>query len=599
MNWLVCFEKGALSIGSIIVILFNMDFALSAEEPIHDETFSTLRGVTATATRTEKDAFEVPESVSIVDQRQIEREQPQNFGEILQYLPNIDIAGGPRGIGNQVNIRGLSDDRILFLIDGARQNFNRAHNSPVFLDPDLLKQVEVVRGPASAVWGSGALGGVVAFQTKDAADLLNPGAQFGAQIKGGYQDVNDQWLGGASVFGLAGDSLDYLLDFSYRDAGNLRLGSGADLDNSAFDSYSGLAKFSFSPDPYNSLGFSALTFDQSGAVPSNPQTFSTVNDLVDRDTRQRNFALRYDYNNPENPYLNPEFLVYYNATQIDETRRADSREDTTDFNTIGVNARNNVRVPEFGPAAQLLGFGVDYFHNEAESRRNGLRRDSFPDGQSDVTGLYIQDEVTLWKRLLLIPGLRWDRFESRASGASIPAQAEDAFSFKTGLNLALTDWLSVNAAYNEAFRAPDLGELFVSGTHFTCGPGCANLFVPNPNLRPERARNKEIGFRLNRDGLFFEEDQARFQAAYFYNEVTNFIDTEVVFAFRPVPGNPGIGGTTTNVNVTDALLEGFEAGRIPRPRTVRRRNSCLLPTRKPVARKWKPPPALRTNRRCL
>ncbi|MGH8547711.1 MAG: TonB-dependent receptor domain-containing protein, partial [Methylococcales bacterium] len=152
----------------------------------------------------------------------------------------------------------------------------------------------------------------------------------------------------------------------------------------------------------------------------------------------------------------------------------------------------------------------------------------------------------------------WDRFESRASDASIPSQADDALSFKAGFNLPLTDWLSINAAYNEAFRAPDLGELFVSGTHFTCGPGCANLFAPNPNLKPERARNKEIGFRLHRDSLFLDEDRARFRAAYFYNEVTNFIDTQVIFAFRPVPGNPGIGGTTTNVNVTDALLEGFE-----------------------------------------
>ncbi|MGH8556985.1 MAG: TonB-dependent receptor domain-containing protein [Methylococcales bacterium] len=219
-------------------------------------------------------------SVSIVGQGWIEGKQAQNFGEISQNLPNLDIAGGPRAVGNQVNIRGLSDDRILFPIDGARQNFNRAHNSAVFLDPDLLKQIEVVRGPASALWGSGALGGVVAFTTKDAVDLLSPGEQFGAKIKGGYQDVNNQWL--------------------------------------------------------------------------------------------------------------------------------------------GVNARNRARFQNFGPVKQLLGLSVDYFHNEAQGRRNGMRRDSFSDGQSDVTGLYIQDEFTLWKRLSVIPGLRWDRFESRASDASDP-----------------------------------------------------------------------------------------------------------------------------------------------------------------------------------
>ena len=161
--------------------------------------YSTLEGVTATATKTARDPFDVDASVSIVDEERIEATQASNLADLLADLPNVDIAGGPRAIGQRVVIRGLSDNRILFVIDGTRQNYDRAHDSRILIDPDLFKQVEVLRGPASALWGSGALGGVISFTTKDAADLLAPGQTFGARLKLGYQDVNAQPQARAAV----------------------------------------------------------------------------------------------------------------------------------------------------------------------------------------------------------------------------------------------------------------------------------------------------------------------------------------------------------------------------------------------------------------
>ncbi len=149
-----------------------------------------LDTVTVTATKTTRDPFEVAESVSIVDRERIESTQADSLADLLADLPNVDVAGGPRAIGQRVVIRGLSDARILFAIDGARQNYNRAHESRIFLDPELFKRVEVLRGPASTLWGSGALGGVVSFTTVDAADWLAPEQTFGARFRGGYQDVN-------------------------------------------------------------------------------------------------------------------------------------------------------------------------------------------------------------------------------------------------------------------------------------------------------------------------------------------------------------------------------------------------------------------------
>ena len=522
---------------------------------------ASLQGITVFATRTERDVFDVSETVSIVNREQILRKQADDIGDLLEDVPGVAIVGGARNIGKGITIRGLDDSRILFLLDGARQDFNRAHNSRIFLDPELIKQVEVVRGPASAIWGSGALGGVIAFTTKDATDLLLHGKRFGVRVKGGFQSASNRAQGSGSVYGLVGDTFDYLFDFTHRNAlSDIRLGDGSKLKNTRFESYSSLSKFNWNPFLHHNLMFSAQTFDQTGGVPSNARLASTPTNLVDRSTEQRNFTLRYRYENPDNPYLDPEILAFHNVTKSNEKRKFDGRRDLTDFTTTGVNARNSSQIDLMkGRLRQTVTHGIDYFHNEAKAKRNGMPRPSFPDAQTDIVGVYVQDEITILDRLTLTPGVRWDYFESQSDGVQTKSNTDDEVSFKIGGVFRVTDWLSIIGAYNEAFRTPNLGELFTTGTHFTCGPGCANLFIPNPNLRPEKAFNREFGLRLQKEDLIFANDNIRFRGTYFHNRVNNFIDLDVNFTFAPVPGNPGPGGVTTSSNVRNATLKGFEA----------------------------------------
>lgn len=524
-----------------------------------DETAVGLPSIEVTAVKTEREVFEIPESVSLLDRAAIEREQPTHLGDLLEDLPNVAIGGGPRGQGQTVAIRGLSDERILFLIDGARQNFLRGHSTRVFIEPDVLKQVEVLRGPASALWGSGAMGGVVALSTLDAADLLRKDQQVGGRIKLGYQDASDQWLTNAGVYGVTADGqFDYLLDLAYRDADDVRLGDGTDLSNSAFERLSGLAKATWSPDGINSFGVSFMGYDQDGAIPSNPQTEATDDNLVDNSTRQQNLSLTYRHEDTDNTYLRPSLLLYRNTTDIEERRLFDGRLDETSLETLGFDLRNSTRLGDPERSGHVLTYGLDYYLDAVEGARNGQPRDSHPDGETSVLGLYLQDEISLGKRLTLAPGVRWDSFRSKADAEGLRTNEDEAVSAKLGLDVAATDWLSFQASYNEAFRAPSATELFVSGTHFTCGRTCANLFVPNPDLDPEKAHNKEIGLRLREQDLFTAGDEGRFQARAFRNDVTDFIDQIVNFTMRPVAGNSGTGGITSYRNVRDAKLEGFE-----------------------------------------
>lgn len=548
------FQLSALHLG--LLLLFPVTTALAESAAITEDV--ALPQIQVMATKTELDVFTVPESVSVVDRETIEIEQPTNFGDLLLDLPNVAVGGGSRGVGQQVVIRGLSDERLVFLVDGARQNFQRAHNARVFIEPELLRQVEVLRGPASALWGSGAIGGVVALQTVDAQDLLRPGQALGAYGKLGYQDGDGQWLTSASVYGVADEQLDYLLNLSYRDAGDVRLGDGSDLDHSGFERWSGLAKGTWSPDDRNRFGISLSGLNEDGEVPSNPQTEATDANLVERETDQLNLALTYRYEDPSNPWLRPSALVYYNETDIDERRISDGRHDETRLETTGFDLRNSTRFGEGGAISQMLSYGIEYYQDEADSKRDGEPRDGYPGGSQDVLGIYLQDEILIGERWTLVPGIRWDDYETEADDSDLDASKDSAWSAKLGINFAVTDWLSLQASYNEAFRAPSITELFVSGVHFTCGPGCANLFVPNPDLEPEKAHNKEIGLRLRKANLFAGGDEGRFQASFFRNDVEDFIDQIVIFSPFPMPGNPGAGGINTSRNVSDAKLDGFE-----------------------------------------
>ncbi|WP_338073202.1 TonB-dependent hemoglobin/transferrin/lactoferrin family receptor [Halochromatium salexigens] len=517
-----------------------------------------LGPVTVTATKTSRPLDEVPESVSIIDRAEIDQRQPQNLGDLLEDLPNVAVGGGPRGIGQAVTMRGLSDDRILFLLDGARQNFAGAHNARLFVEPDLLRQVEVIRGPASALWGSGAIGGVIALETADASDLLAPGKTLGARARAGYQGVNAQWMSGAAVYGRIDDQLDLLVDLNHRDAGDMRLGDGEDLENSGFERTSGLAKGTWSVDGRNWFSASYLGFSEDGEVPSNAQNEAAPETLVDRTTRQDNMTFRYWRDDADNRSFNPSLLLYRNLTRIDEDRKQDGRSDETELTTIGLDARNTMRLGLSRGIDQIISYGLEYYEDSANAKRDGAPRSSAPDGSQQVISAYLQDEILIGERLSLIPGIRFDDYSSTLNQGSAETNEDSAWSAKIGANLRVTDWLSLQASYNEAFRAPSPAELFVSGVHFTCGRGCQNLFVPNPDLKPEKAHNKEIGLRLSQQDLLADGDRAGFRAAFFRNDVRDFIDREVVFTFRPVPGNPGPGGVTTQENVTDARLEGVE-----------------------------------------
>lgn len=542
------------------------------EETVGDEKNNKIRGMIAKAetetslneenhafepmtvivTRTARSLAELPASVSVLDSEQIMRRQAQSMDDLLQVLPNVDFTSGPRPIGETLTIRGLSSERILTTIDGARQDSSIGHLGRFFIEPDLLKRVDVLRGPASAIYGSGALGGVVTMTTREASDFLAPGQRFGARLKGGYQSVNNESSTSAALFGRASD-WDFLGNFSYRDSDDITLASGQELDSSAAENFSGLARVSYKPGAHR-LRIGGDYFSTEGIFPANPQTVSDgANENAATKIERRTYTFQYSYDDPAHPWFKPKFNAYRNELRDSRNRLESGRQTTSEFVTTGFNLQNSM---DFGDPQdflmQTITLGVNYFKDEEEGREDGNPRPSFPKANSDVWGFYIQDEISLGQYLSLIPAVRYDRYtleiEERAGGST----TDEAISPRIGGMIHLASWLNLWGSYGKAFRAPTLPERFTEGLHFRGVPGRLpdNFFIPNPDLKPETVYTWEAGFKSAWEELLTATDRLNLEFTYFDTKADNFIDLKV----------NTLGGTTQNANLDKARLHGFETG---------------------------------------
>lgn len=523
--------------------------------------------------------------------------QATSVAAALEDIPNVDIRGGSRSIAQKPNIRGLSDNRVVQVIDGVRQNFDLAHRGSYFLPMSLIQEIEVIKGPSSSLWGSGALGGVVAMRTPNALDLLKNNDKFGVKIRQGYQTANNLSERDASVFA-ANDKFDVLISGFYNNADNLRTGKGNKLNNTAYKQFGGLAKFGWQINDANRVELShretrfkqtapsnnevenELTnekiIDQinefhrsnNGSSPKKPSTkefysgvktrFGSVSYLSDQQIPDQSTVFNY-YLTPDNPYLNTHIALYNNKTIEKEQRKVSGVKDQTKLTTRGINLRNSSELSHIS-----FVYGVDYMRDKIRTERGKNDKDAKfraepYNANSNTTGVYLIAHIPLFgEKLLLSPSVRYDHYDTSSKTVKYK---DNHLSPATKLTWIVTNWLDFTAKYNEAFRAPSMQERFVSGAHFGArligGLDTINKFVANPNLRPETAKNKEITANLHFDSLFKQGDKFKIEATYFRNDVKDFINLKI------------FNDAKTNTNASASASAG--AGANP--------NGALLPTK--------------------
>ena len=580
-----------------------------------EKTATTLGTISVYATRSPQPLFNLPAIVSQIDADAPGNALAGDISDLLEFTPGVEVEGGPRRNGQTLSIRGFDDEAILTLIDGRRQNYESTHDGRFYVDSALLKSVEVVKGASSAIYGGGAIGGVVAMETKDASDLLAPGETGGVLASLGWRSANDEFSPTLTGFHRSG-GWDLLGSISYRDSGDIELGNGRELD-AEDEMLSGLLKISRTVGDFHTFRFQAQYLDNDAREPNNGNgEITNSNPIVEKDVEDRQFSLKYAFEQPGNDRLAPKLHLYYNETEVveeDISGRNTGRVQSREIETLGFTLDNQSRFTVGEKISHTLSYGFEIYEDEQTGRNNKTRltdptspegtRGGVPNAEATNWGAYLQNEITIKSaagEFLIIPAVRYDDYKSDDEGGR--SQDENELSPKLSISFMPRDNIMLFGSWSKAFRAPNLTEIYATGVHFPAvppvripctpnqfDPTCVasnipggpagfrtvfeglpeNRFRPNPDLKPETVTSIEFGFGLS-------SGPAQVKASWFKNEGDDFITSEVIFPYdiptcereqvpmappgvtRPIVSPTTCEGSTIIRNIPNAEIRGWE-----------------------------------------
>ncbi|MEP4192579.1 MAG: TonB-dependent receptor, partial [Sneathiella sp.] len=455
--------RGSLPVAIKAALLSTTFFTVAQAEEIKPET--SLDGVTVYATRKAQSTFNAPAMVNTIEIDAAGTATSGTLTDILDHQVGVEVEGGPRSSGQTVRIRGYSDSAIITLIDGRRQNFVTGHDGRQFIDSSLLKSVEIVRGSSSSIYGGGGIGGVIAFETKDAADLLEPGDDFGVSTSTLFRSSNNTFSPVVSAYGRV-NNLDYLGSLTYKRAGDINLGDETELQTEE-RIFNLLAKVGYTFADYHTAKFQVTAFNNDGEEPNNP---AGTGDVVGKEISDLQFSLKYEFDNLDNDWLKPKLHLYHNRTQTDEedlTGANAGRVRSRDFRTLGLAADNQSLLSFGGGGDHTFSYGIEYYRDTLDSSSTTGTFDGVPDAESKSFGVYLQDEMVFKTdagQFTIIPSARYDHYSSEDNTGN--SQSEGAVSPKISFSYQPNSAFTVYSSFARAFRAPDLTETYATGLHF-------------------------------------------------------------------------------------------------------------------------------------
>ncbi|MFC3152749.1 TonB-dependent receptor domain-containing protein [Litoribrevibacter euphylliae] len=452
---------------------------------------------------------------SLVTQEDLEKTTASDLGEIFRLDPQVN-AGGGVSLGQKLYLRNIGEDALNISVDGAEQaNAIFHHAGRVSVEPELLKQVEVEAGPGSATAGFGALGGAVRFVTKDPSDLLEPGEQAGALIKGTYYSNSEGYKASSSVYGRdSSDSLSVLATFVRSEHDVSEDGNGDDINGSDADQKMSYAKLVANMSDEQKLSISIENMDDKGDMPYRSEWIAPTakNTISPTEANRRTAILNYEYDSINNDLLDLMVNVY--QTKNEQNRFAEV--DATALG-IGVIPTDNLgEVETFGFTVQntslianhKLIYGVNYRDDESSLTTtrtaslgvpavDGMLDAAFEMQSSEEEGkakaLYLQDVIDVTNDLVVSLGVRYDDYEVDQVSGEV---SDDAISPNLSANFTVNSNLSVSAGYSQAFRGPEVVDAYRA---YAAVPAFFEDAAParDENIEGEKSNNFEIGFDFN------------------------------------------------------------------------------------------------------
>ncbi|MGN4982530.1 TonB-dependent hemoglobin/transferrin/lactoferrin family receptor [Aeromonas dhakensis] len=491
--------------------------------------------------RMEQKLEDVSGPISVITAEQIEEQVVSNVADLFRYEPGVTALGGA-GDAQTFIIRGMGENRVKIVRDGVRENdaYKNGGVGQSYFDTDMIKQVEVVKGPASAAYGSDALGGVIAITTKDAADFLK-GRDSYLDATSGYASSSHQKMAGFTGALRTGE-LENLLRYTWRDGG---VTQNYDGDKNEFDIVSQALLFksqwNLSDSQFLKLTVDYFTEGQNPDAVDLTKAGSVFNQpITDKDTD--NLSLVLDHGIAlQAPWVDRiDSKIYYARTKQTMDQYASSKypvRPTNPYVTKNSLDHNGFEQKSLGAQlkfskaldSQRLAWGLEYEHTDNERTRfkaptvagdfEGYSELSFPSTTTEHGALWAFDELKFGERWVLTPGARYDYYRMNPdqdpayTGENLKRFSEGEFSPKLGLVFKAHEAANLFAQYSHGYKTPMYDNAFSTLNHQAYG----YRIEPNTNLKPESSDGIDLGVRGSAGGFSYE-------VATFYNKYDDFIE---------------------------------------------------------------------------
>lgn len=508
-----------------------------------------LDEVKVTAGRVEQELMDVNMSVSVITQEEIRRSSARNVGELLEDIPGVRINNdGGQGM-KRIKIRGEDAFRTLVMIDGQKVSEHKSMSgSPMLIDPSMIERIEVIKGPASVLYGSDAIGGAINIITKKGGTKPIEG-----EVSAGMNTSASGKNASGSIYGGI-DGWKYRLSASIEDNDNLKTPKG-EMENTYFTarSVSGFLSYDFTPDA--TVGASLDYYDlEFGSSDVNTPGFAVD---VPKWTRFKAAAFG-EIKNITSSFVRLRTDIFYQKSKKDmtntvpgvwtqgevDTFKAMGFEEAF-LNRVGVQAGNayvlqphaSNDMNQYGFSIQadwqigdsnylIAGYEISYGDLNAHSWNTGtnvmpmMLTDKNYDGYQMTNAVYASMETLLSANLTLTYGARYtwvktdmDSINNKMGTKTSGEGSDGKIVFNAGVLWHGTDNLTLRASYAQGYRSPILQELYIDTSMGSTGTTYAN-----PDLKPETSDNFEIGARWNSTGLSAD-------LAIFYSTADDYIAT--------------------------------------------------------------------------
>ncbi len=588
--------KKYVYVGTVLALCGAPIFQVQSQQISSTTEETKLDDLVVVAYKQPRPVQDVVGDVTVISAEQLADTISQDMAAAIKYEANIHIEDGGTRFGTSgINIRGIGGNRVAIEVDGIpnAKSFDLGSYSFAtagFPEIDLIQNIEILKGPASTLYGSDALGGIVAINTWDPDVLLarypNSGDNW-TKLRVGYDGRrHGRFATVSSAWDLERQGL--LLSATQRDGkGVVNENSLLAKDTADWDAQSVFGKWKIDSANGNSLTL--------GLLANQRDQFTQINSFIGQGRFNRTTALSGDDQSSEHKFsVDYDFLV--NASLADEgslvVYQANTefqqktfenrfsrqgiplyqlRQFNFDSSRTGLELNFTKAITTESTQHQLI-YGLEWTQSDVEESRDATETNlstgistnvvlgenfplrDFPQTDVQELGIFIHDEITFDdSRWTWIPALRFDYydlspnrdslFDNGAGNTEVVSITVSDFSPKLGVMYDMNDEINIYAQYVRGFRAPPYDDVNI-GFNLALFNYQA---IPNPDLKSETSDGFELGFR-------YSGNEHQLNLNVFHNDYNNLIVSRDLIGLDPDTGAL----IFQSRNIEDATIYGAE-----------------------------------------